>query len=140
MGRLIDVKKYTEVDPEVLKGLQNPTREAYEIKIDAPEFTFIGRPNQPDYGHISIWFYPVEKVIELKSFKEYLTQYRNVVVSYERVTNQIYDHLMEIFKPARLRIEIVFRPRGGITSKIAIDSDWGVRGGTDSYWCKENRN
>lgn len=140
MNSLIDMRKYTDVDPKLLKGIKNPTKEAYEIKIDAPEFTFIGRMDQPDYGHINIWFYPKDRVIELKSFKEYLTQYRNVVISYERVTNQIYDHLMEVFKPERLRIEVLFRPRGGISSKLTIDSDWGARGGTDQYWSKENRN
>lgn len=140
MKNYIEVQKYTEVDIQVLKGIKNPTSEGYEIKIDAPEFTFIGKYNQPDYGHITIWFYPSEYVIELKSFKEYLTQYRNVMISYERVINQIYDHLLERFKPERLRIEIEFRPRGGITSKLTIDSDWAIRGGSDQIWSREDRN
>ena len=65
---------------------------------------------------------PEKSVIELKSLKLYLQQYRNQIASYERVINVIYDDLIHVYKPKRLLIEMKFRPRGGITSKLAIDS------------------
>ena len=78
-------------------------------------------------------FYPKDKIIELKSLKEYSFQLRNIVVSYERLINLFYDHLMETYKPDRLRMVMVCNPRGGISSKLTIDSDWEVRGGKEKF-------
>jgi 7-cyano-7-deazaguanine reductase len=106
----------------ILKKIVNPASEPYEIVVDTPEFTFYGAKNQPDYASITITMIPEESVIELKSFKSYLQQYRNQIASYERMINVIYDDLIQVYKPKRLLIEMKFRPRGGITSKLAIDS------------------
>jgi 7-cyano-7-deazaguanine reductase len=56
----------------------------YEQYIDIPEFTFMGVHDQPDFGHIKIWFHGEKSTVELKSLKEYLLQYRDTVISYER--------------------------------------------------------
>ena len=55
------------------------------------------------------------------------------MVSYERLINIFYDHLMEVYEPERLRMVMVCNPRGGISSKSTIDSDWGARGGKERY-------
>jgi 7-cyano-7-deazaguanine reductase len=127
-------KTYTDVDPLILKALPNPVKEAYEIRNEIPEFSFMGAAGQPDYGQIRLWFYPDKKIIELKSLKFYITHYRDIRISYERVINCIYDDLMAAYEPHRLRLEINFRPRGGISSHLVIDSDWDVRGGSDKLW------
>ena len=59
---------------------------------------------------------------KLKSFKIYLQQFRNLMLSYERVINVIYDDLVKVYKPNRLIITIEFNLRGGISSKLTIDS------------------
>lgn len=128
-----DVKTYKDIDSTILESIPNPTGQAYEIKIKIPECTFLGVKNQPDFATIYITFYPGKKVIELKSLKKYMYQLRNIVVSYERVINIIYDQLMEVYDPERLRIVMVCNPRGGISSRLTIDSDWKVRGGEEKY-------
>ena len=80
-----------------------------------------------------ITVYPGDKIIELKSLKQYVYQLRNIIVSYERLINIVYDHLIEVYEPARLRCVMNFNPRGGISSKLTIDSDWKIRGGQDIY-------
>ena len=65
--------------------------------------------------------------------KEYVYQLRNIIVSYERLINIIYDQLMEVYDPDRLRIVMICNPRGGISSKLTIDSDWKARGGKEKY-------
>ncbi|MFW5986276.1 MAG: preQ(1) synthase [Halanaerobiales bacterium] len=128
-----NTKTYKDIDSSILKSISNPTGQAYEIKIKIPECTFLGVKNQPDFATIYITFYPGEKVIELKSLKNYMYQLLNIVVSYERVINIIYDHLMEVYQPERLRIVMICNPRGGISSKLTVDSDWKARGGEDKY-------
>jgi 7-cyano-7-deazaguanine reductase len=46
----------------------------------------------------------------------------------------MFKHFMAAFEPDRIRLEIDFRPRGGISSKMTIDSDWGHLGGSDKLW------
>jgi len=118
------VKTYESIDGSLLVSLPNPATEAYEIKIKVPEFTFLGVQEQPDFATIYLTFYPNKKIIELKALKHYVYQLRNIVVSYERLINIVYDHLMETYEPARLRLVMNFNPRGGISSRCAIDSDW----------------
>ncbi len=125
-------------DASILKKLNNPTNEAYEAKIQAPEITFIGADKQPDFATANITFYPDKSVIELKSLKQYFYQFRNTHISYERITNTIYDDLMHIYSPKRIRLVMNFNVRGGITSQLTIDSDWKVRGGKEEFndWSK----
>tara|TARA_B100000683_G_scaffold52707_1_gene50372 strand:- start:289 stop:738 length:450 start_codon:yes stop_codon:yes gene_type:complete len=127
-GNLYDV-----ITKDSLKALPNPSNGAYEIKIKIPEFTFLGVKGQPDFATIYMTFYPNKKIIELKSLKEYVYELRNVVVSYERLINIFYDHLIQVYAPDRLRVVMVCNPRGGISSKLTIDSDWAARGGDEKY-------
>lgn len=134
------VKMYSAIDREILIALPNPAKEAYEIKVKVPEFTFLGVQEQPDFATMFITFYPGKKIIELKSLKQYVYQLRDIVVSYERLINIVYDHLKEVYEPERMRVVMVFNPRGGISSKLTIDSDWKIRGGDDAYqsWGEES--
>jgi 7-cyano-7-deazaguanine reductase len=129
----MEKKLWDTIDGSLLKGLPNAAR-GYEQRVLVPEFTFLGVKNQPDFGIITLWFYGKDKTIELKSLKEYLFQYRDTIISYERCLDVFYKHMMLAYAPDRLRIEIDFRPRGGISSKLTVDSDWGHLGGTDQLW------
>ena len=117
----------------ILKSIPNPSKDAYEIKMKVPELTFEGVRQQPDFAKLYLTFYPGDKVIELKSLKEYFLAFRSQVYSYERIINVIYDDLMHAYEPARLRLVMICNPRGGISSKLTVDSDWGVRGGDDNF-------
>jgi 7-cyano-7-deazaguanine reductase len=126
-------KLYKEIDKTILEAIPNPSKEAYEIKIKIPEFTFLGVKEQPDFATIFLTMYPNKKIIELKSLKHYSFHLRDIVVSYERLINIFYDHLMEVYEPDRMRIEMICNPRGGISAKLAVDSDWAARGGKEKY-------
>ncbi len=126
-------KLHTEIDRTLLKALPNPSKEAYEMKIKVPECTFLGVHEQPDFATIYLTFYPGDKIIELKSLKMYIFQLRDIVVSYERLLNKVYEDLVETYDPQRLRMVMICNPRGGISSKLTIDSDWSVRGGSEKF-------
>ena len=126
-------KKKWEKNRSILKSIPNPSGEAYEIKMKIPELTFEGVRGQPDFAHLYITFYPNKKVIELKSLKEYFFAFRAQIYSYERIINVIYDDMMAAYDPQRLRLVLVCNPRGGISSKLTVDSDWVARGGNDSF-------
>lgn len=120
-------------DASLLRKLPNPSTQGYEIKIKNPEVTFLGVKNQPDYAIIYMVMYPRDTIIELRSLKLYFQQFREKVISYERLINVIYDDLMMTYQPVRLRIVMTLSPRGGISSKLTVDSDWKVRGGEEKF-------
>lgn len=130
----IDKKKFWQLaDKSMLKAMPNPDNSAYENRIKGSEITFLGVDGQPDFAIVYIDFYAKEKVIELKSLKKYFYQYRDMIISYERLINIIYNHLLEFYSPARLRISMEFNVRGGFSSKLTIDSDWAIRGGKEEF-------
>ena len=126
-------KRSWNVNRHILKCISNPSKDAYEIKMKIPELTFEGVRNQPDFGQLYITFYPSDKVIELKSLKEYFFAFRSQIYSYERIINVIYDDLFEVYKPRRLRLVLLTNPRGGISSRLCSDSDWSERGGKEEF-------
>ncbi|MCW8880402.1 MAG: hypothetical protein OQK04_05745 [Kangiellaceae bacterium] len=126
-------KTFESITSDLLVALPNPSKQAYEINIKIPEFTFLGVQEQPDFATLYLTFYPKGKIIELKALKHYVYQLRDIVVSYERLINIFYDHLMEVYEPERLRVVMNCNPRGGISSRLTIDSDWKSRGGEEKY-------
>ena len=127
-------KLYSDIDSSMLKGIPNPEKvKPYEVKIKQPEVTFLGVYEQPDFATLYILMYPNGKIIELKSLKLYLQQYRDVVISYERLINQLYDHLNKVYTPERLRLVLDCNPRGGLSSRLSIDSYWEALGGKEEY-------
>jgi 7-cyano-7-deazaguanine reductase len=127
------MKMKTWSDSTILRSIPSPSNKGYEIKIKTSEVTFLGVKDQPDFADLYISFYPRDTVIELKSLKYYLQQFRDKIISYERLINVVYDDIVSTYSPDRLRIVMVFNPRGGISSKLTIDSDWKVRGGDERY-------
>jgi len=93
------------------------SKRSIDIIIKQPEYTSVcPMTGLPDNGCITIKYRPDETIIELKSLKYYLLQYRNVGMFYEHVVNKILDDLVEVLKPLRMGITGEFTPRGGISS------------------------
>ena len=68
----------------------------------------------PDYGKLIVEYYPDSGVIfELKSFKYYMTSYRNAGVYQEEATKIIFDDLKELLKTDRLKVTTIYNTRGG---------------------------
>ena len=89
--------------------------------------------NQPDFGEVLLTFYPGDWTIELKSLKVYKDAFREAMASYERLANVVFEDLIEVYEPVRLRLMMRLRPRGGIASCLTIDSDWIARGGEEQF-------
>jgi 7-cyano-7-deazaguanine reductase len=90
-----------------------------EIRIEQPEFTAVcPMTGLPDFGCISIIYHPDEKIVELKSLKYYLLQYRNVGIFYEHVVNRILGDLVDVLAPKDLEVKGAFTARGGLTSHV----------------------
>lgn len=98
-----------------------PNRE-YVIEHTAPEFTSVcPKTGQPDFATIILEYIPDKLCIELKSYKIYLTSFRNDGIYYESVTNKILDDLVNVTEPRYMKITAEFNARGGISSIIEVE-------------------
>lgn len=94
-------------------------RRDIDITISQPEFTSVcPKTGLPDFGTITIQYRPNDKIIELKSLKYYLLQYRNVGIFYEHVVNRILDDLVAAVQPRWMRLTGEFTARGGIATRV----------------------
>jgi len=110
----------------ILKSYSNPSDNKYMIKSTCPEVTFIGMKGdykQPDFAEIQIEMVPYETIIDLKSLKFYLQQFRDKLLSYENLVNIIFEDIDEVFSPYFLRVTMKTNPRGGIYSELVVDSE-----------------
>lgn len=102
----------------------NPYKDRdYRIEISFPEFTCLcPRSGYPDFAIIKINYIPDKYIIELKSLKMYLNNYRNQYISHEAVTNKIYDDLNRMLKPRFIEVLGDFNARGNVKTVIKVTS------------------
>jgi 7-cyano-7-deazaguanine reductase len=92
---------------------------AYEITIEAPEFTSVcPKTALPDFGLLVLRYTPQKSCLELKSYKEYLLAYRNVGIFYENVVNRVLRDVVTACKPERASLTGVFNSRGGMSASV----------------------
>lgn len=112
------------IEPDVIQVLDYGYRlkRDIEIKIDQPEFTSLCPiSGLPDLGCLTIRYTPDDKIVELKSLKYYLLQYRNVGIFYEHVVNRILEDLVSRTRPKAMEVTGSFTPRGGITTTVRVE-------------------
>ncbi|MBC8199360.1 MAG: NADPH-dependent 7-cyano-7-deazaguanine reductase QueF [Desulfobacteraceae bacterium] len=90
-----------------------------DIVIKQPEFTSVcPMTGLPDFGCITIKYTPDVKIVELKSLKFYILQFRNVGIFYEHLANHILNDLVSLLDPKRMEVSGDFTARGGITTTV----------------------
>jgi len=118
--------KYTIESPDIVKTdvlvpmeYQYQNQRDIDIVIQQPEYTSVcPMTGLPDVGCITITYRPYNKIVELKSLKLYLLQYRNVGIFYEHVVNRILENLVAVLEPKYMEVTGDFTARGGITTKV----------------------
>jgi 7-cyano-7-deazaguanine reductase len=91
------------------------------ITIVDPEYNAIcPKTGLPDFGTVTIQYEPDRKCIELKSFKMYLTAYRNVGIFYENAVNRILRDLVKACSPVWMTVTGEFNARGGIKTRVEV--------------------
>ena len=119
--------RYTVDKPEIVTtDMLDPIDYHYKgkrnivITISQPEFTSVcPMTGLPDFGTITIRYTPGDFIIELKSLKYYLLQFRNVGMFYEHVSNRILEDLVQVLSPKSMEVTGEFTSRGGLTTNVS---------------------
>ncbi len=108
----------TPASPEKarIETAANPQTDAlYVARFTAPEFTSLCPvTGQPDFAHLVIDYAPNKLIVESKSFKLFLTSFRNHGAFHEDCTVMIAKRIVDAADPRWLRIAGYWYPRGGI--------------------------
>ena len=75
----------------------------------------------PDFGTLTVRYLPTEVCNELKSYKYYLTSYRNVGIYQEHAANRVLDDLVACCKPKWMEVVLDYRLRGGIHTIVTVE-------------------
>ena len=93
----------------------------FVVRSETNEFTAVCPiSGMPDIYDLSIQYVPKDSLVELKSLKFYLFQYRNVGMFVEHITNKIADDFYKVIEPHFVLVEIVQAIRGGIRTIVKV--------------------
>jgi 7-cyano-7-deazaguanine reductase len=103
-----------------LAAVPNPeTGRDYEVRCETPEFTCVcPMTGQPDFATVTIIYVPDQWIVELKSLKLYLWQFREIGTFHEAVTNRILDDFLRTIQPRRITVRTDWLVRGGIHTVV----------------------
>ena len=114
-----------------IRGLKTPPIEVWEnqyadreyaIHLSVPECTCIcPKTGLPDFATINVTYSPTKTCLELKSFKMYITFYRNVGIFHEHLVNKILDDIVKACRPRWVKLEVLMNPRGGIGTVVNVE-------------------
>ncbi len=119
-GRTPGTYGQEEIAASQLEAWPNPhPQRDYTIRFEIPEFTCLcPRSGFPDFATIVVDYVPEARIVELKSLKLYINQFRNRGISHEAVTNEILDDLARLLEPRWMRVVAEFNVRGNIKTTI----------------------
>ena len=114
-----------------LEAVPNPsTRRDYEVSFTIPEFTCVcPRSGFPDFATIRIRYIPHRKLVELKSLKLYINQYRDVPIFHEAAVNKILDDFVAAADPKWVEVIGDWNVRGNIKTIVTVTHTRGKRRG-----------
>ena len=91
----------------------------YEIEIVLPEFSSVcPKTGLPDFGKLVLRYVPDKLCLELKSYKMYLLEYRNLGIFQENVVNRVLRDVVAATKPVGATVIGDFTPRGGLSTLV----------------------
>ncbi len=91
----------------------------YEIEIILPEFSSVcPKTGLPDFGKLVLRYVPDKRCLELKSYKMYLLEYRNLGIFQENVVNRVLRDVVAATRPVSATVIGDFTPRGGLSTLI----------------------
>jgi 7-cyano-7-deazaguanine reductase len=136
MKRSLTKRAYT--DEHAAAGVRAPLPEietwpnqyaGYEIEIVMPEFTSVcPKTGLPDFGKIVLRYLPDTLCLELKSYKMYLLEYRNLGIFQENAVNRILEDVVKAAKPIEATVIGDWAPRGGLSTLVTANWKRGSRG------------
>jgi 7-cyano-7-deazaguanine reductase len=122
-GRQYPFESVEALTPEVLEtfNYEYRGRDAV-VEISTDEWSCVCPfSGLPDFGTLTVRYVPSDVCVELKSYKYYLTSFRNVGIYQEHAANRVLDDLAECCTPKWMEVVLDYRLRGGIHTVVTVE-------------------
>jgi len=122
-GKVLEFLNPDKIDIDVLEVFPYegpPQKVIYQTKEFSAVCPFSGLP---DFGDLTIEYYPKAKCVELKSLKYYLLSYRNVGIYQEEATVRLFNDIFKLLDPQKMVLRLIYQTRGGIDTTTEISSE-----------------
>lgn len=105
---------------ETLQTIENRDKDkSFACQFEFPELTAVCPTTKlPDFYVMRLVYEPDERLVELKSLKMYLIQYRNTGFLHEQLVNEILEDFKAVVKPRWIFLELKVNVRGGIYTTV----------------------
>jgi 7-cyano-7-deazaguanine reductase len=95
----------------------------YRIELTALEFTSLcPLTGAPDVGTVTVRYIPAERLVEMKSLRDYLAGFRNRQIFVEEVVNEVLDDFVSALAPRWAEVEGDFNARGAMRNRVVARS------------------
>jgi 7-cyano-7-deazaguanine reductase len=114
---------------ELLQTIENKDKDkSFICQFEFPELTAVCPTTKlPDFYVMKLLYEPDAKLVELKSLKMYLIQYRNVGILHEQLINELLEDFKVVVQPRWIFLELKVNVRGGIYTTVR--RHWSRTGG-----------
>lgn len=129
---IADTRSNLDLDAkfQILKTFEIENSHEQTIFIETSEFSAVcPGTGLPDVAKLVIEYVPDRLCVELKALKYYLFSFRGDAIFQEPVTDVIFDHLMRLLKPKRLKLTMRYNTRGGFDVTTVAESNDVIRFG-----------
>jgi 7-cyano-7-deazaguanine reductase len=74
----------------------------------------------PDFYNLKISYIPDKLLVELKSLKFYLMQYRDVGILHEDLAQKVLQDFVAVVQPTMCVVDLTAASRGGISTHVTV--------------------
>lgn len=121
-GKTFTFESKDNIRPEYLEAVAWTERLSQEVSFETREFSAVCPfSGLPDIARLTVEYVPGEKLLELRSFKYYVTSFRNVGVYQEEATDIIAKELSQFLEPRWLKVTTVYNTRGGFDTAAVVE-------------------
>jgi 7-cyano-7-deazaguanine reductase len=121
-----------KLEPIAFQYAEPPTL----IYFTCPEGTSLcPRSGFPDFWTAHLWYVPAGHIVELKSLKLYINQFRDRSIYHEELAHVLLKDLREALTPRYLKVVLDYTRRGNIQTDVILEyrAD-GFRGPEAPIW------
>lgn len=121
-GKTFTFESKDKIRAEYLEAVEWTERLPQEVTFQTREFSAVCPfSGLPDIAMLTVEYVPGEKLLELRSFKYYVTSFRNVGVYQEEATDIIAKELNQFLVPKWLKVTTVYNTRGGFDTVAIVE-------------------
>ena len=121
-GMTFAYEGHDKIRPDMLMTIPWKDRLPQLITFETREFSAVCPfSGLPDIAQLIIRYVPSDVIVELRSWKYYITSFRSVGIYQEEATDRIAKDCLQLLKPRYLKVTTIYNVRGGYLTTAEVE-------------------